>query len=163
VPLDCTADYVVSSYITTLNSLKALHQQWAPLAIAELSACIVAAPEVEGRPFLPAVSKEAFIVSSYFSAEKQAVVSEVPSTLAALSTSHILHFAGHGEWSGHNPLEGELQLADQVLPLEELMQPRPTPSILAFLDACSTTRRNGPSCALDLLLCGFRSVVMSVG
>jgi CHAT domain-containing protein len=158
-------DYAVSSYIPTLDCLYQLQlkkeQQVQPLL---LNPCVVAVSDAPGRP-LPQVDIEAGNIVKYLDSlgQKCNILRDSQEVLDKLPSHTVLHFAGHGDWAGTECLNGGLILRDGPLPLMKLMQLNMAKPKLAYLSACSTIRREGPESALDMLLCGFASVVMSVG
>jgi CHAT domain-containing protein len=170
----CTADYVVSSYISTLSSLHKARSEWKSVPRTELAGLLVCeASSGEGPArHLPNAANEVHIVRDCFESAQAHVLNE-PSAHTSLSRlrtllkgtpAHILHLACHGIQDS-NPLKSAILLQDGRLTIEDIMQLHLPHAVLAFLSACQTAKgdRNAPDQAVHLaasmLFCGFRSVI----
>jgi CHAT domain-containing protein len=170
----CTADYVTSSYVPTLSSLKKARSGWKPIARPQLAGLIVCeeASNSERARFLPQAAEEVGIVRQCFKSA-HALVLNSPSSHISLSelhslledtSAHILHLACHGIHAS-DPLSSALVLQDGNLTIRDIMALHLPNAVLAVLSACQTAKgdRNAPDQAVHLaasmLFCGFRSVI----
>jgi CHAT domain-containing protein len=169
---DCTADYVVSSYIPTLTSLSRSRKKWQPLSRTDVTGLIICEPSAPGMSALSEVTQEVRFVRDCFQAADASVI-DTPSTtsrsreLAALMSNtpmNILHLACHGV-QDPDPLKSAFLLRDGRFTIGDIMQLDMSHAVLAYLSACQTAKgdRNAPDQAVHLaasmLFCGFKSVI----
>ncbi|MEH0418594.1 CHAT domain-containing protein [Streptomyces sp. B21-083] len=140
-------DQVISSYSPTLYSLSH-HARNLPVrpSIEALHVGVVAMPFTPGHPVeLPGSSVEARLLRGMFGAAVQTLAGEKAvneSVLAAISGSHVMHFACHSQTDPRNPGSSRLLLHDHrahPLTMTQIAALRTDKSLLAFLSACSTS------------------------
>ncbi|KAF8157609.1 CHAT domain-containing protein [Mycena galopus ATCC 62051] len=163
------SDYVISSYIPTLDTLLASP----PPEVHEPKMLAVAQPEMPGdhRLDLPFALKELDMIERHVpttwltklgTKEEPTSVGRV---LSLLPDASFVHFACHGSQDLVNPLESALLLGDGDLKVSKIMQNPIQNASLAFLSACETAKGDEKvpdeaiHLAATLLFAGFRGVV----
>jgi CHAT domain-containing protein len=172
----CASDYMVSSYIPTLQALMKARREWKPL-IRRKTTALVVAEGAPGRGFgrLPGVATEARIVQACLAShsipsvnvlDKQTSVAATVSALQSFDVN-LLHLSCHGV-QDQSPLDSAFILRDGDLRVRDLMQLDLQHSVLAFLSACETARGDNTQpdqavhLAASMLFCGFRSVIATM-
>ncbi|TFY51795.1 hypothetical protein EVG20_g10832 [Dentipellis fragilis] len=163
-------DYVVSSYIPTINALLVPPSQ---SALAALKMLAVIQPNAPGQRPLKAVGEElsriekrvsSSVLQSYGISGRPAHVENV---VAQLPTASIVHFACHGVQNPYNPLDSALLLEEQ-LKVTRLMELQIPHASLVFLSACQTAMGDdrlpdeAMHLAATLLFAGYRSAVATL-
>jgi CHAT domain-containing protein len=172
--MDCTANYVISSYIPTLASLTKARRGWVSIARRDLAGLFVceASESVGSTAYLSHALHEVLAVRQCFTSAGATVLNEPVehTTLSDLHSlldgtpAHVLHMACHGAQHA-DPLKSSFLLQDGTLAIENILQLHLPHSLLAFLSACQTAKgdHNAPDQAVHLaasmLFCDFRSVV----
>ncbi|KAJ7926195.1 CHAT domain-containing protein [Mycena leptocephala] len=176
--LDCTFDYVVSSYTPTLA---ALLDPPTPDASAFKMTAVIQPQSMFSR--LPATRDELEKIKENVPAQWLTALGDVTEATAEtallhLQQSSLVHFAGHGVQDSLNPLDSGLVLTDGLLKVSEVMrrgqvEDNISPASgkgmsLAFLSACETAKGDvkvpdeAVHLAATLLFAGFRGVVATM-
>ncbi|KAL3465419.1 CHAT domain-containing protein [Aspergillus heterothallicus] len=143
-----TMDYVVSSYISTLQALKYSRERQGQRAHEPgVRMLVVSAPEKAGQPDLNTkvemqLIKDGLMESVSYSILERPTKGEV---LQELPSSHLIHFSCHGETNPTDPSRSALALsptvekdASSVLTVRDLAGVDHKKAQLAYLSACST-------------------------
>ncbi|KAJ6537190.1 CHAT domain-containing protein [Mycena capillaripes] len=175
--IDCTSDYVVSSYTPTLTTLLD-----PPLHIASpFQITAIIQPHTPGQDQLPGATAElkkivTWVPDQWLNALGDTTPATVKPTLIHLQQSSIMHFACHGTQDLEHPLDSGFILTDGRLKVSEIMRQldgtntwdiKKTMS-LAFLSACETAKGDktvpdeAMHLAATLLFAGFRGVVATM-
>ncbi|KAF8178216.1 CHAT domain-containing protein [Mycena galopus ATCC 62051] len=179
--IDCVSDYVISSYTPTLAAL--LDPPTDKASFFKMTAVIQSTAPKFSKDFSPLPgSKEEFLAikkwvpSAWLTSLGDTADATVPTALAHLRKSSVVHFACHGIQDLARPLESGLILSDGEVKVSELMR-RPDGEAaetiknslaLAFLSACETAKGDAGvpdeamHLAATLLFAGFRSVVATL-
>jgi CHAT domain-containing protein len=167
---DCASDYVVSSYIPTLSSLRNACRNYQPLNRDHLTAVLVAAADAPGLPIINSVREEVQDVQSLLQAASIQILNDVDATvrpedvLQHLEKTFLLHMATHGQQKP-DPFRSRFALREGDLTIADLMRLELPNAVFAFLSACETARGRDVQpdqvvhLAASMLFCGFRSVI----
>ncbi|KAJ7442795.1 CHAT domain-containing protein [Mycena galericulata] len=172
--IDCTSDYVVSSYTPTLTAL--LDPPVHTTATFKFTA-VIESHVPNYNPLPGALEELRKLVAAVPDEWLTSLVNTTSETaLAHLRKSSIVHFACHGVQDFEQPLDSGLILSDGRLKVSEIMR-RPggdnalaarKSMSLAFLSACETAKgdKTTPDEAMhlarSLLFAGFRGVVATM-
>lgn len=177
----CCSDYVVSSYIPTLQSLISAQSTHEEIRSSDARILLGAAPFPYMGLSIPATVDEVRAVSNIVPSElivsldaENDVRNDPTSGLTASTAldilSHepisILHIASHGEQDLLRPLDSGFLLRDRKLTISELTEAQTSKTLfLAFLSACETAKvaeefeHETVHLASTMMSAGFKSVV----
>ncbi|EIN08893.1 hypothetical protein PUNSTDRAFT_134067 [Punctularia strigosozonata HHB-11173 SS5] len=180
------SDYVVSSYIPTLSSLRTTRANYERIPKRDIRALVASvrrsrmsqwtelpSTREEVSAVRRALPEEALIelprVDDVSSGDGDGITAEA--LLKLLPQATILHLACHGHQDVDNPLQSGFVMQDEMLTIERLM-PVPLPhAFMAFLSACETAKGDKASLeqpdqivhlAATILFAGFKSVVATL-
>ncbi|KDR69060.1 hypothetical protein GALMADRAFT_77866, partial [Galerina marginata CBS 339.88] len=164
--IDCTSEYLISSYTPTIGALLTQDQTVSTKPFEMM--VVIQSQE------LPATQKELEMIKQHVSDDflvklgipgESASVESVASRLSGLA---IVHFSCHGIQDRSNPLDSGLKLEDGLLRVSRIMQEKIQNGALAFLCACETAMGDDKlpdeamSLGASLLFSGFRHVVATM-
>jgi CHAT domain-containing protein len=163
---ECCADYLVSSYVPSPETLQVVEQErgrWSSAHPKPGRLCLITAekPHRLGLPPLPCVQEESRNIIAI--ARNVTNLSTVP-YFSSWSSLPFLHIACHGIHHPSKPLESAFCLEGGDLTVEELMKSQGN-FFFAFLSACETAKLDGAhpdqmiNLATAMLSIGFKSVV----
>ncbi|EIN08249.1 hypothetical protein PUNSTDRAFT_134641 [Punctularia strigosozonata HHB-11173 SS5] len=177
------SDYVVSSYIPTLETLINARRTYNPIRRDDVKTLLAAVPRPHSERWkeLPATCEEVHGVAGIIPAPALIQLPEDEDALRGLGRgvkgetllgllpdAAILHLACHGYQDPDNPLKSGFVMSDETLTIERMM-PVPLPrAFLAFLSACGTAKvdNNQPDQVINLaatmLYAGFKSVIATL-
>ncbi|KAA1475657.1 hypothetical protein DENSPDRAFT_783742, partial [Dentipellis sp. KUC8613] len=162
-------DYVVSSYIPTMNALLAPPESTS----TTLKMLAVIQPNAPGQRPLKATEEELSRIEGRVSSSALQTFgvpgrpAHVKDVVAHLPTASIVHFACHGIQNPYNPLDSALLLEEQ-LKVTRLMELQIPHASLVFLSACQTAMGDerlpdeAIHLAATLLFAGYRSAVATL-
>jgi CHAT domain-containing protein len=169
--VECTSDYVVSSYTPTLSALTKARNGWQAIPCADVKSLVIC-EESSGSSRLVNVGYELELVRGALESAHMQVLS--PSSthtscaqlrgLLAKSDVHLLHLASHGAQKT-DPLQSAFLMQDGGFSVQDLMELNLPRAVLAFLSACETAKGDervpdqAVHLAASMLFCGFRSVI----
>ena len=170
--MDNACNYMVSSYIPTLNSL--LVPPPAP-TVKSFKMLVAIQPQTVGQNPLPQTRQEMTQIEKHVPASSliklgdfSSPQSSIEAVLSHLPHVSIAHFACHGIQDKLDPLNSALIFDDGPLKVSRIiMQPLPQAS-LAFLSACQTAMGalqlpdEAFHLAATMLFSGFRGVVATM-
>jgi CHAT domain-containing protein len=173
--MECTADYVVSSYTPTLLALNRARASPLVLKRDAIKLLLVAEGSAPGQAALLSVDLEAntvggLVMSCATSGTVQLLESPTlrREVLGGLSTANFVHMACHGVQDRVDALSSGFCLHDGRLSISDLMSMNLNQALLAFCSACETAKGddNQPDqvvhLAAGMLCAGFRSVIATL-
>jgi CHAT domain-containing protein len=167
---ECTSDYVISSYTSTLSALLAP----SPHAPEHFKVLAVIQPVTNEQAPLPYTIDELQKIEAHVPNEclirrgVPGAPTYVTEVLADIPTASIVHLACHGVQDVWNPLNSALLLEDGRLRVSQLMELDMPNASLVFLSACQTAMvgddlpDESMHLAATLLFSGFRGAVATM-
>lgn len=152
--LSCS-DYVVSSYIPTLNSLISARKAYKPVSATHAKILLAAVPQphVPVRSSLPSTVEEVHVVARAvlpntiipLHEDEDASFGEdhgirAQTLLENLQQATILHLACHGLQDSSSPLKSAFLMWDGALSISDMMQLALPNAFFAFLSAGETAK-----------------------
>jgi hypothetical protein len=178
---DAASDYVVSSYVPTLNALLRARCGFAPPPVADLRVLLLGQADAPGYTYLPgALAEVAALARAIPPAHLLSLGASSPAAVphsntgagvtvravaAALPGASVLHFACHGVQARDDPLASGFPLQDGVLRIADLIRVPIPRALFAYLSACESAAQDAalPDEAVNLsaamLFAGFRTVI----
>lgn len=165
--IDIVSEYVVSSYVPTLNVLLTPP----PLITPDFKTLVV----IQQNATLPNTREELRRIEKYIQNENlirlgiEDAPASIESVVSHLPDISIVHFACHGTQNLSNPLDSSLILdGGHKLKISKLMEIQMPKACLAFLCACETAMgtENIPDEAMhiaaSMLFAGFRGAAATL-
>jgi len=164
--IECTSDYIVSSYTPTIGALLTHN----PIPSTKPFKMMVVVQSQD----LPSTKMELEKIEQYVSKDlliKLGVpgkTASVDAVVSHLSDVSIAHFACHGKQDRSNPLASGLKLEDGMLLVSRIIKKPMLNGALVFLSACETAMGDGnlPDEAMNLagslLFSGFCHVIATM-
>ncbi|EIN06321.1 hypothetical protein PUNSTDRAFT_137098 [Punctularia strigosozonata HHB-11173 SS5] len=171
------SDFVVSSYIPTLQALLAARETYEPIHKQNVRALVAAVPQSFTHEWhdLPSTREEARVVqaalppgTSLTSFDTGSGGTSAATLLRELPHANVLHLACHGYQDQEDPLRSGFVMQDEMVTIERLI-PTPIPrAFMAFLSACETAKGDTDQpdhvvhLAATMLFSGFKSVIATL-